>query len=901
MRTKKRAFVVIMALIALVLPVVVACGGSKDVPPESTTAGERAESLPAALQEVEREPCLLASSGPLAGVDPRGQTVIWWHAYDDARAADLHALIGDFNFTNGCGITVIAEKHGPNLREKLRAAFATGETPGLVAGDQTDRLFYVLAGGLTDLRAYIDDASWGLAAESKRDFVGTLLEAQSAPQFGFPLTRTVEVLFYNQTWLEKLGFSGPPTGTVPFKEMACAAAQVKDAEGFVFNDAVSVLAAWAEATTGSAILNHDRTGYSFNHKAVIDTTAALQDLYAEGCVDFRPAGLLPAQFAARGALFAQGSSAGIPAYKAAMDATGSDAKDADMWGVLPLPRDDGKTAPALHGGDLMIPTTNPETQLAAWLFLKWIAAPAQQARWIRPAEEFPARASVVALLDVEAWMPQWGQAFALLAAGVPEPPLVSYPAVRAAAAEAFDRIMQGDDVRRTLSRLHFTANTLQQQALAEGAVAPIPGPCPSALSGPLAGIDPRGQTVVWWHSYGGALEAEVQAMIGAFNASNPCGIAVIGESLGVTLDDRMATAVADGALPALAVGNPNAQAAYALSHALVDMNAYMADSLWGLPPEARADFFAPFLAQGVHPAYAGQRLGFPLARSMQILFYNQTWLETLRYSGPFTSTTGFKTATCAAAKARGAAASGASGYLFRTDATAMASWIAAFGGVSQAGDVALHADGDRYAYNTPAAVAAMTYLNDLYGEGCITSTVTGAPGTHFAARRAPFVLGSTTDIPRLQRAMEAAENEDVWEVTTLPYSATVPAPIVYGDDFVIPTTNPETQLAAWIFIRWFTAPEQQTRWVYAGGDLPTRASVAAQMQAGPFAPQWFQALALLPYGVYEPQLVSYPSVSDAIPQAFERLLREDDLEVVLNVLTRQANQLQNRAQTSPRP
>ncbi|MFO7636423.1 MAG: hypothetical protein R6W96_03865, partial [Clostridia bacterium] len=79
----------------------------------------------------------------------------------------------------------------------------------------------------------------------------------------------------------------------------------------------------------------------------------------------------------------------------------------------------------------------------------------------------------------------------------------------------------------------------------------------------------------------------------------------------------------------------------------------------------------------------------------------------------------------------------------------------------------------------------MTYLKDLYDEGCITSTVTGTPSAHFAARRALFVLGSSADIPLYQRAMEAAENEDVWGVTTFPYSGTVPAPIVHGSDFII--------------------------------------------------------------------------------------------------------------------
>jgi multiple sugar transport system substrate-binding protein/sn-glycerol 3-phosphate transport system substrate-binding protein len=889
MRTKKRSLVVVLVLIALVLPVIVACGGKEDAAPQATTASKTSESSLGTLPEAERAPCTLASSGPLAGIDPRGQTVIWWHPYGDAREADLQAMIADFNTSNACGITVVAEHRGATLREEMRATLATGESPGLVVGDQDDQAVYTLANGLVELNAYIADETWGLSSRDREDFIGSFLEGDDDQHFGFPLTRTVDVLFYNQTWLEELRFSGPPTGTATFKDMACAAARVRDADGYVLHDVASAVASWTDAI-GGTILNHDRTGYSYNTKAVIDTVTFLQELYDEGCAGFRTQESPAAQFAARRALFVQGSSADLPAFSSAMDA----AENTDEWGVLTIPRDDAEPAPIVYGSDLMIPATNPETQLAGWVFLKWFAAPDQQAEWIRIAEEFPVRTSVVASLDVEALMPQWGQAFALLPYGVHGPRLASYPAVREAVGIAFDQILQGDDIRGTLSLLHFDANDLQNRASAEVLLPPLTGLCSPATSGPLAGVDPRGQTVTWWHTYSGAREADLHAMLDAFNAVNPCGITVVGESQGDAIHARINDAIATGELPGLAVGDQHDQAVYALADALTDLNAYMTDTTWGLFPSDRDDFFPAVLAQGVHPAFEGQRLGFPLARSVDVLFYNRTWLETLRHTGPLTTTAAFQTLTCAVARARDAAQTGASGYVLRDDANTLATWAAAFGGVSPAGGAVLNASGDAYAYNTPPIVAAMTYLSDLYDEECITSTITGAPSAHFAARRALFVLGSSDDIPTYQRAMEAAENTDVWGITTLPYSATVPAPIVYGSDFIIPATNPETQLAAWIFLKWFTAPEQQAHWVHASGDFPTRASVAAQVDDVAFAPQWLQALALLPYGVYEPQLISYPAARDAVTRTFGQIIQGADPKTALDRLTRDVNTLQRR-------
>jgi len=38
-----------------------------------------------------------ATEGPLAGVDPRGQTVTWWHQHSGTREEFLNGLIAEFN------------------------------------------------------------------------------------------------------------------------------------------------------------------------------------------------------------------------------------------------------------------------------------------------------------------------------------------------------------------------------------------------------------------------------------------------------------------------------------------------------------------------------------------------------------------------------------------------------------------------------------------------------------------------------------------------------------------------------------------------------------------------------------------------------------------------------------
>jgi multiple sugar transport system substrate-binding protein/sn-glycerol 3-phosphate transport system substrate-binding protein len=57
-------------------------------------------------------------------------------------------------------------------------------------------------------------------------------------------------------------------------------------------------------------------------------------------------------------------------------------------------------------------------------------------------------------------------------------------------------------------------------------------------------------------------------------------------------------------------------------------------------------------------------------------------------------------------------------------------------------------------------------------------------------------------------------------------------------------------------------------------------------------PQWGQAVDLLPFAYYEPQLISYQSVRDAAQAAFNEIMQGADVESTLADLTETANELQ---------
>jgi len=427
-------------------------------------------------------------------------------------------------------------------------------------------------------------------------------------------------------------------------------------------------------------------------------------------------------------------------------------------------------------------------------------------------------------------------------------------------------------------------------APAAAAPAAEPEVCAPATDGPLAGVDPRGQTVVWWHNHSGSREEKLLVLLEQF-AGNECGITIEAQNQGRYDDirDKVNASIASGEVPAaLLVGYQNDQGNYQINDSLVDLNVYMDDSTWGLSAEEKADFYPVYLNQSIHPLFDNQRLGFPPNRSMEVMYYNQTWLEELGFAGPPTTPDEFKAMACAAAAANG---DGTGGFILADDASAMAAWTYAFGG-----DV-LTEDGTAYNYNGQATVDAMTFLKGMEDEGCAYFFTDGYPNPQFAARKALFTMGSSSGIPFYaidvnNIATENKKDPDAWGVSAIPHTTADPVQNIYGGDVMIAVTTPEQELAAWIFVKWFTSPEIQAQWDVISGYFPTRASTEKYLPDDVRTPQWKQAIALVPFSYYEPQLISYNAARAAVTNAFNAMMQGADVKTTLDDLTTYANEQQ---------
>jgi phosphate/phosphite/phosphonate ABC transporter binding protein len=417
---------------------------------------------------------------------------------------------------------------------------------------------------------------------------------------------------------------------------------------------------------------------------------------------------------------------------------------------------------------------------------------------------------------------------------------------------------------------------------------------PVAPMGPYEDVDPTGQTITYWHQHSRDREEGLLAMVEEFNNTNEWGITVNAEYQGGYSDifNKMLVVLNTPDAPNMVVAYQNQSATYAVAEAMVDMNGLVESPKWGLSDEEQADFFPGFYAQDVFPTFGNARYGFPLYRSMELMYYNADWLKELKdagaidFDGPPTSPEQFKAAACAAVENpfSKAVAEGSIGYELSIDASRFASWAFGF-----EGDVFDYNNG-QYTYNSDAAVNSMEFLQSLFNEGCAT-IVTESYGdqTDFGAGKLLFTVGSTSGLPFYGSAIEAGVGEFEWNVAPVPYTDK-PVTNIYGASNSIPKTTPEGELAAWLFLKFMAQPKQQADWAELSNYFPVRFSVAESL-GDLFAslPQYGTGYSFLEYGRFEPPTPGYDFVRDMVGEAMAAIADGADVTSTLDELNTNAN------------
>jgi len=405
----------------------------------------------------------------------RGTQVKVWYPWFGAEASLFESQVDQFNKTNEWGIVVRADgqTNFSELYLATDAALKNSTNPDIVISLPEHAIEWHKK--VVDLNAYVHDPIYGLSALEMADFASVIWmqDEVDGVRLGMPAQRTARFLLYNQSWARELGYDSPPATFSDFERQACAAnkALASDADpnndalgGWLVNvDAITSLS-WMLAFGGGV---QEEKGYRFLTPGNIDAFKFLKVLQQKGCAWVAsPDTSVYDRFASRQALFATASLGELIDQARAFGTSGNK----DEWVVLPFPGKD-ESAFVVYGSSYIMFGSDDATQLASWLFMRWMLSPDIQARWVQSTGLFPLSTSTMELLsDYSTSHPQWDEAVKLLPNGKTTPQLASWRLVRVMLEDGFrdmfDTIRHPDltdgQVPLILKQMDETASDLNQ-------------------------------------------------------------------------------------------------------------------------------------------------------------------------------------------------------------------------------------------------------------------------------------------------------------------------------------------------------------------------------------------------------------------------------------------------------
>jgi multiple sugar transport system substrate-binding protein len=166
----------------------------------------------------------------------------------------------------------------------------------------------------------------------------------------------------------------------------------------------------------------------------------------------------------------------------------------------------------------------------------------------------------------------------------------------------------------------------------------------------------------------------------------------------------------------------------------------------------------------------------------------------------------------------------------------------------------------------------------------------------FNQRQALMIMGSSLMLEHIQPVSEQSGPSDAWQMLAFmgpdgnwAVASEVQSVVIFG-------SNPETELASWLFLQYLTSPEVQAEWAQYSGFYPTRQdSLTFLRQYRKDNPLWADGVNLLTYSRSAPLHPSWQIVQLAVEDAFEEMLAnpEIDPEEQLEELDRIAEELLN--------
>jgi putative chitobiose transport system substrate-binding protein len=191
-----------MTLMALLVPVLVACGGTPAAPGASGSAGDSTGASPAASASGE------ATASPSAAVTGEPYTIKFWTiSLKPTFETYMNDLIAKYEQAHPGAKIEWSDYPGGEIKQKLLTAIASGDVPDVV-NLNTDLTLQVASTNpeiLTNMSQAVPQAT------QQEYFEGLWNATQfKGASYGIPWYATVRVVVYNKQIMQEAGIQQPP-------------------------------------------------------------------------------------------------------------------------------------------------------------------------------------------------------------------------------------------------------------------------------------------------------------------------------------------------------------------------------------------------------------------------------------------------------------------------------------------------------------------------------------------------------------------------------------------------------------------------------------------------------------------------------------------------------------------
>ncbi len=408
---------------------------------------------------------------------------------------------------------------------------------------------------------------------------------------------------------------------------------------------------------------------------------------------------------------------------------------------------------------------------------------------------------------------------------------------------------------------------------------------------------PEGQEVVIWHSYTGAYRDALLTQIDDFNATNPWHIVLVPEYHGdnAQLTDELKKAIENGSAPDLTILQPSD--VWPINDAVARIQTYIDHPRYGLSQDDLSDMFGAMLDTARDPK-RGTLIGFPLGGEGVVLVVNSDRLAVHSYLLPPDSWPLFseickkmtfdKFNVDSTQPQFDAKSIVQYGLGFNPRADFATAWM-----VSR-GSSLLSDDGLHTTFNSDEGVKTLQTLQDTATSGCFYPTTDANEINDFARGRVAMIFASTTQLPDVYTAVQARGGFR-WTVAPVPYGKRSPSLTISGPSWVMLKSTAAKQLAAWLFIKWFSDTPQTVRWSQMTGLLPLRKSAEAGL-ANEFASNAGLKVAfdLLSVAKAQPDIPAWGNIAELLTHAVNAAVDGNDPAQLLNDAAKNADALLNQ-------